>query len=110
MSIHAIGRYKNTVEDKTRDARTFKVHRSVAAWTALYAAAILRRTKTKTTHDRKPRRAHRPGGPARNRTPSPSATAMICARLDFARTAMAFRRMDKGRPDRGEGTGGSTIS
>lgn len=48
--------------------------------------------------------------PFKNRTPSPSATAISCALLDFIRRLMALRRVDIGTPESSDGTGGSMIS
>lgn len=48
--------------------------------------------------------------PARNRTPSPSATAIICARLFLIRILIAFLSNTIGIPDNSEGMGGSMIS
>lgn len=53
---------------------------------------------------------HFAGLPGRNRTPSPSATAMTCARFVFVSMLTARRRRVAGIPDSGDGTGGSMIS
>jgi len=47
---------------------------------------------------------------AKNLTPSPSATSIICARLDRARIVIARRKSGIGMPESGDGTGGSEIS
>ena len=48
--------------------------------------------------------------PAKKRTPSPSETAMVWARLVLASMAIALRRIVKGSPVSGDGTGGSMMS
>ena len=51
-----------------------------------------------------------PEVPGRNLTPSPSATAMICAFAVFAKIPIAFFNNGIGRFESSEGIEGSTIS
>ena len=56
------------------------------------------------------RRYYLPEFPARNLTPSPSATEMIWALAVFAKIAIAFFSNGIGKLESSEGIGGSTIS
>ena len=56
------------------------------------------------------RKYYFPEVPGRNLTPSPSATAMICALEVSVKIAIAFFSNGIGRFESSEGMGGSTIS